>query len=85
MKPENKNMLVRGVVGIGNRNSGMVSTDPKTAAEHGTLVAYTHWFRHDDDMTVLEKELNALVQCYSRMQKTSGIMYGYEYKEYRKS
>ena len=84
MKPENKNMLVRGVVGIGNRYSGVVTTDPKSAEAHDTMIAYTHWFRHDDDLTVLESELDSLVRCYAKMKKSTGIMYGYEYKEYKK-
>lgn len=84
MKPENKVGLIRGVVGIGNRNSSVVTTNLEDSIKYGTIVAYTHWYRHDDDLDELEADLIALVRCYGRMKRSSGISYTYEYKPYRK-
>ena len=84
MKPENKVGLIRGVVGVGTPNSGIITTDLEMARSHGTIVAHTHWYRHDDDLGELEEDLDALVRCYHRMRRSRGIAYGYEYKPYRK-
>ena len=83
-KPEDKHQLVRGVLGVGGRSSSCVTTDENRAKEFGCIVAYTHWYRHDDDLNRLEAELESLVRCYMKMPYTSGVVYGYEYKDYVK-
>lgn len=84
MKPDASRIgLVRGVIGVSHRGSGSLSVDPKDAEARGNIVAYTHWFRHDDDLKVLEEELESLVRCYARMRQTDAMMYGYEYKDYK--
>ena len=82
MKAENRNQMVRGVVAVGNRNSVVLSTNPADAEAHGFIIAYTHWYRHDDDLETLDKELKSLCESYASMRKTDSIMYGYEYKDY---
>lgn len=84
MKPENRKQLVRGVVGVGSRNTQIITTNLKEADELGCIVAVTHWYRHDDDLEELERDLNTLVNCYSKMNKTQGLSITYEYKDYRK-
>lgn len=84
MKAENRGQLVRGGVAIGDRYSGCVSSDPKQAEQFGTLLAYTHWYRHDDDLTELDRDLQKLVNVYRDMNKTGSMMYYYEYKDYKK-
>lgn len=84
MKAEDRGQLVRGVVGIGNHYHSGVTTNPAQAEEMGCLIAYTHWFRHDDDLSVLDRELESLVNCYGRMKQTSSMMYYYEYKDYKR-
>lgn len=73
MKPENRNQLVRGVVTAGNHYSSQRD-----------VVAYTYWYRHDDDLNRLENELDSLCRCYMNMSKTNHISFGYEYKDYVK-
>lgn len=82
MKAENRGQRVRGVVAIGNRSTGCLCLDEEGAKEHGTLLAYTHWYRHDDNLEQLERDLRSLVDCYSQMKQTGAISYTYEYKDY---
>ena len=77
MKAENRGQRVRGVVVVGNCSTGCISSDNPDC-----ITAYTHWYRHDDDLTVLDSELNRLWKCYSDMRKTSGVSISYEYKDY---
>jgi hypothetical protein len=88
MKAENRGQLVRGVVGVSYWRAGFLSTSYKTYAEaddRHNIVAYTPWFRHDDDLSKCEQALRRLVNAYDGMPGTDGcISYGYEYKDYRK-
>lgn len=84
MKAENKGKLVRGVVAAGNIYGGCVVFDPIEATKHRCIVAYTHWYRHDDDLSVLDRELESLSRLYSNMSKTSIVAYTYEYKDYER-
>ena len=78
MKPIlDKPQRVRGVVVAGSRWAGCVSIDNDECA-----VARTFWYRHDDDLAELERELNKLVRTYSESSKGSGMAYYYEYKDY---
>ena len=83
-KPEDRHQRVRGVIGIGGRSSGCITANKEEAEKHGCIVAYTHWYRHDDNLERLEAELESLVKCYMKMPYTSGVIYGYEYKDYIK-
>ena len=78
-KPENKDMMVRGYVVVASRYAaGCRKDDPEN------VTAYTHWFRHDDDLTVLERETEALHRVYMSFRDTSSMMIGYEYKPYKR-
>lgn len=66
--PEDRKMLVRGKVTAKSRNDD--------------IIAYTHWYRHDDNLTILRCELEDLARCYMDMQKTDSIAMEYEYKKY---
>lgn len=79
MKPVFENpQMVRGVVVAGSRYGGLVSRDNDDCA-----VARTLWYRHDDDLDVLERELEALSQIFMKSWKCDGVMISYEYKNYR--
>ena len=77
MKPENKNMMVRGYVVAAPKSVSSVGKD-----EPGCLVAYTHWYRHDDNLAELERDLRLLQSVYTTFEKTATMMLGYEYREY---
>ena len=62
-------MLVRGCVTVHTR--GMVENE---------IIAYTHWYRHDDDLSQLVADFESLIDCYWTMRYTDSISYGYEYK-----
>ena len=80
MKPKfEKPQMVRGVVVAGSRYDGYVSKDNDRCA-----VARTLWYRHDDDLTELEKELDALARVFSHSTKSSGMLLTYEYKDYER-
>ena len=78
MKPINKGMLVRGKIVVGSGQGSLVSESNESC-----IVAVTHWFRHDDNLSKLEKELQLLSNVYMNMSKTSALMTTYEYKEYK--
>jgi hypothetical protein len=88
MKAEDRGQLVRGVVGVSYWRAGVVSTSYKTYAEadsHHNIVAYTPWFRHDDDLRKCDYALRRLLNAYAGMPGTDGaISYSYEYKDYGK-
>ena len=79
MKPENRKQLVRGYVVACTKWEGGTRLPPEPDAPH----AYTFWYRHDDDLKQLERELRALVDIFSRNWKFGGAQFGYEYKPYR--
>lgn len=76
-KPENKDMMVRGYVVAASRYCGGVAKDDPEC-----VTAYTHWFRHDDNLEVLAFETRKLQELYMSFSKTSSMMIGYEYKKY---
>lgn len=79
MKPKfAKPQMVRGVVVAGSRCDGMVSIDNDRCA-----VAKTFWYRHDDDLDELEKDLDRLAKIYMGSSKASGATCFYEYRDYR--
>ena len=79
MKPVfEKPQMARGVVVAGTRYSGYVGRDNDECA-----VARTFWYRHDDDLNELERELNVLVRAYSGSKKNHGMSYWYEYRDYK--
>ena len=82
MTPENRNQLVRGVIAVGTASSGMITADPEEAKKHGVIVAYTHWYRHDDNLSELEHDFEALRRTYMSMSKSAEAMLFYEYKDY---
>lgn len=72
MKPESRGQLVRGFVHVHSRFS------------LSNIEAHTHWFRHDDDLSALEHDLQSLVNVYRSFSQTESITFGYEYKDYKK-
>lgn len=79
IKPENRNQMVRGYVVSNTRDISVVAKDNPDC-----ITAYTHWYRHDENLGLLEKEVKKLADLYMSFEKTSGISIGYEYKEYRR-
>ena len=79
MKAENRGKRVRGQVVIANGSIGCVSADNPEC-----IVAYTHWYRHDDNLAQLDTELESLVRCYSNMAYTASMIIGYCYKDYER-
>ena len=79
MKAENKGQRVRGCVLAGNRRTGIMSKNNTDCA-----VAYTHWYRHDDDLELLERELKRLSDLYMSFGKTDSVAISYEYAEYER-
>lgn len=79
MKAENRGQRVRGCVVVGNGSAGCISKDNPDC-----IVSYTHWFRHDDDLTELESDLKKLTDLYMSFKKTSSATVFYEYEEYER-
>lgn len=77
MKAENKGQRVRGCVVAGGSHTGIMSKGNPDCA-----VAYTHWYRHDDDLTLLERELKRLSDLYMSFSKTDSVAISYEYADY---
>lgn len=84
MKPENRGQRIRGVVAVDFHRSGMISFDPVEMEKRGNVIAYTPWHRHDDDLSVVEKQMKALADLYSSFDGYCGMVCGYEYKDYKK-
>lgn len=72
MKPENRGQLVRGFVHV------------HSSFSFRNIEAHTHWFRHDEDLSVLERDLHSLVNVYRSFSKSESITFGYEYMDYKK-
>lgn len=79
MKAENKEKRVRGYVLAGNRRTGIMSKN-----NPDLVVAYTHWYRHDEDLEKLERELEQLSKLYKSFSKTDTVSTSYEYAEYER-
>lgn len=79
MKPENKNMLVRGYVSACTCWEG----GPARLDDPDGTKAYTFWYRHDGDLKRLERELDTLVRFYMSYPYCGACQCGYEYKPYR--
>lgn len=79
MKPENRKQLVRGYVVVGNRYCSCIQKDSPDC-----ITAYTHWYRHDDNLGILERETNKILDLYMSFEKTDSALIGYEYKDYKK-
>lgn len=77
MKAENKGKIVRGCVMAGNRRTGIMSKGNPDCA-----VAHTHWYRHDDDLEALEREIKRLSDLYMSFRKTDSVAVSYEYADY---
>ncbi len=79
--------MIRGVVVAGFR-CGCLSSNPKDmeSGKYGGnyAYAYTRYYRHDDDLEKLNKELEALGRLYLKSTACSGLIYGVETKPYRK-
>lgn len=85
MKPEDKKMMVRGYVVYSQNRCPCISLDAgKDESNWDCQVAYTTWYRHDDNLDELEKELDKLCRFYMSLRPVEGCMMGYEYKEYRR-
>ncbi len=89
MKPENKNMMVRGEIAIDyGRGSGCFGFDMTDADERGIVYAHTTWVRHDSNLEELERMTEKLLRCYQSMKpnenRWSAAMIRYTYKEYRR-
>lgn len=80
MKAENRGQRVRGVLVVADRYTSLVS-----ASNPDCVVAYTHWYRHDDDLSQLDLEFDRLRQCYSEMKKSASMSMHYEYQDYGKA
>lgn len=79
MKPENREQMVRGYVVVATRyNAGCQKDSPDN------ITAYTHWYRHDDNLQLLERETHRLQDLYMSFSKTESMMVGYEYKDYKR-
>jgi hypothetical protein len=79
MKAENRKQRVRGYVVVGTRSTGCVGKDDPQC-----VTAYTHWYRHDDDLKQLDRELEQLQTVYRGFSKTDCMMVGYEYADYKR-
>ena len=79
MKALDKGMLVRGKITIGNNMGGSSISESNPLC----ITAVTHWYRHDDDLSRLERDFGKLKNAYASMDKTSGFISSYEYKEYK--
>lgn len=79
MKAENRGQRVRGYIVVGNRYTGCISRDNPDC-----IVAYTHWYRHDDDLTELERDLKRLADLYMSFSRTQSASMSYEYKDYER-
>ena len=78
--PELETGMVRGYVAVGTRYAGCIGKDVDS---HDCTTAYTFWYRHDDDLTLLERDLELLRKAYASMHKWSGMTIGFETKPYR--
>lgn len=76
--PKIETGMVRGYVVTGDRYTSCIGKD-----QEGCITAYTFWYRHDEDLTALERELEDLCRVYSRMKFCTGYLFGYETKEYK--
>ena len=75
--------LVRGYVIYSQWRAGCIGMDQaKDENNINVNVAYTPWHRHDEDPTIVEKELKQLLNCYSQFQDFEGAMMGFEYRPY---
>lgn len=78
--------LIRGVVVAGFNRCGFLSCHPQdleTGKYGGNYAyAYTRYYRHDDDLTELDKELEALGHLYLKSNACDGLIYGVETKPY---
>lgn len=79
MKAENRGQRVRGFIVVGNRSTSLISKDNPDC-----IVAYTHWYRHDDNLRELDDDLNRLQRLYGSFNKTCSMSIGYEYKDYER-
>lgn len=79
--PELETGMIRGYVAVGTHWAGCVGKD---VDRDGCTTAYTFWYRHDDDLTLLERDLELLRKAYSAMHKSSAMCIGFETKAYRK-
>lgn len=78
MKPVfKKPQLVRGVVVVSSRYDGLVSKDNDNCA-----IARTLWYRHDDDLAELEREVTSLARILLSSSKGCSMTLAYEYKDY---
>ena len=76
--------MIRGVVIVGY-GGGFLSWDVKDMETRGInyAVAYTRWYRHDDNLKKLEIETESLMRIYFRNNQCTGGMLHYETKPYK--
>lgn len=76
--------LVRGVVIYSQWGSGRIGIeDAKDENNVCVGVAYTMWHRHDENPSVVERELERLGNLYTSFDACDAAMMGFEYKEYK--
>lgn len=79
--------MIRGKVVAGFWRCGFLSPNINDMEERHVnyAVAYTRWYRHDEDLNQLENDMNRLLHVYSsdRMDYDGAIL-GIETKPYRK-
>lgn len=76
--------MVRGVVAIGYGRSGLICFNQEEMEKRGNVVAYTPWHRHDESITVVEKEMRMLADVYTAFTGCYGAAYQLEYRDYLK-
>ena len=77
--------LVRGYVIYSQWRPGCIGMEEAKDENNVQVgVAYTPWHRHDEDPTIVEKELKQLMNCYSHFKDWDGGMIGFEYRSYSK-
>lgn len=80
-----KTGLVRGYYVYATRYAGCIGLE--MAKDENNLdvgVAYTYWYRCDEDPSIVEEELDRIVRCYNKASKCAGGIIGYEYRPFKK-
>ena len=77
--------LVRGVLIFSQWRAGRIGIEEAKDENNVRVnVAYTPWHRHDEDPTIVERELDRLFSCYSSFRSYEGCTMGFEYRPYNK-
>lgn len=79
--------MIRGKIVVGYDRCSFMSPNIEDMEAHGVSYAYavTKWYRHDDDLSRLESDMEALSRAYRvNHNDYSGALLGIETKPYRK-